>query len=96
MELMNEPTKILLEELPEKFFAFDFMIDAKKSRLCVRLVFCLYAEYAGIFDKRKIFQDYLQSKKIFVVLELIYFPFSILHKKSRPVSRRRIKNFSVH
>ena len=33
MELMNEPTKIFLEELPEKFSAFDFMIDAKKSKI---------------------------------------------------------------
>ena len=33
MELMNEPTKIFREELPEKFSAFDFMIDAKKSKI---------------------------------------------------------------
>ena len=26
MELMSEPTKILLEELPEKYHAFDFLI----------------------------------------------------------------------
>ena len=29
--------------------------------LCVRLVFCLYAEDAGIFGKREIFHDYLAS-----------------------------------
>ena len=29
--------------------------------LCVRLVFCLYAEDAGIFGKRDMFHDYLQS-----------------------------------
>jgi type I restriction-modification system DNA methylase subunit len=29
--------------------------------LCVRLVFCLYAEDAGIFGKRGMFQDYLAS-----------------------------------
>ena len=103
MELMSEPIKILLEELPEKFSAFDFMIDAKKSKirfeleislkageivgklydalkknylnpnseeslqslnkLCVRLVFCLYAESSGIFGKRKIFRDYLQNSR---------------------------------
>ncbi|WP_334305150.1 type IIL restriction-modification enzyme MmeI [[Clostridium] aminophilum] len=29
--------------------------------LCVRLVFCLYAEDSGIFGKREIFHDYLAS-----------------------------------
>ena len=103
METLDEPEKILLEELPEKFHAFDFMIDATKNqirielelslkageivgklydalkaqyinpdseeslqslnKLCVRLVFCLYAESTGIFGKRKIFRDYLQGEK---------------------------------
>ena len=103
MELMSEPTKILLEELPEKYHAFDFLIDPNKNKirlelelslkageivgklydalkknylnpnseeslqslnkLCVRLVFCLYAESAGIFDKHKIFRDYLQNSR---------------------------------
>lgn len=31
------------------------------NALCVRLVFCLYAEDAGIFGKRLMFHDYLQS-----------------------------------
>jgi hypothetical protein len=31
------------------------------NALCVRLVFCLYAEDAGIFGKRDMFHDYLQS-----------------------------------
>ena len=33
------------------------------NKLCVRLVFCLYAESSGIFGKRKIFQDYLQGSR---------------------------------
>ena len=35
--------------------------EAQKSlnKLCVRLVFCLYAEDAGIFGKRNMFHDYL-------------------------------------
>lgn len=38
-------------------------INSLKSlnMLCVRLVFCLYAEDAGIFGKRDMFHDYLQS-----------------------------------
>ena len=31
------------------------------NKLCVRLVFCLYAESAGIFGKHKIFTEYLEK-----------------------------------
>ena len=31
------------------------------NKLCVRLVFCLYAESAGIFGKRNMFREYLQT-----------------------------------
>ena len=33
------------------------------NALCVRLVFCLYAEDAGIFGEKAMFHDYLQSFK---------------------------------
>ena len=33
------------------------------NALCVRLVFCLYAEDAGIFGKHRIFHDYLQAHR---------------------------------
>ena len=33
------------------------------NKLCVRLVFCLYAESSGIFGKRKIFRDFLQVSR---------------------------------
>jgi len=102
METLAEPTKILLDELPEKFHALDFLVDKSKNKLCielelslkageivgklydalhaqylnpddenslaslnklcVRLVFCLYAESSGIFGKHKIFRDYLQKE----------------------------------
>jgi len=102
METLAKPTKILLDELPEKFHALDFLVDKSKNKLrielelslkageivgklydalheqylnpdnehslaslnklCVRLVFCLYAESAGIFGKHKIFRDYLQKE----------------------------------
>lgn len=52
------------------------------NELCVRLVFCLYAEDAGIFGKRLIFHDYMQHKgldnardaliKLFKVLDTPY------------------------
>ena len=103
MEILAKPTKIFLSELPEKFHAFDFLIDKTKTKLrvelelslkageivgkfydalrgqyinpdsaeslislnklCVRLVFCLYAESATIFGKHKIFRDYLAEEK---------------------------------
>ncbi|MBR2734463.1 MAG: class I SAM-dependent DNA methyltransferase [Selenomonadaceae bacterium] len=103
METLAEPTRILLTELPEKFHAFDFLIDHSKTKLrvelelslkageivgklydalrgqyinpdnenslaslnklCVRLVFCLYAENAGIFGKHKIFRDRLEGAR---------------------------------
>lgn len=103
METLEPPIKILLAELPEKYHAFDFLIDENKNKLrvelelslkageivgklydalhsqylkpnsaeslaslnklCVRLVFCLYAESAGIFGKHKIFRDWLEGSR---------------------------------
>lgn len=101
MEKLDAPTKILLEELPEKIKLLDFLLDPqyKKrtaeaisveageridrlyeilkvnyrapdsdeafqslNKFCVRLVFCLYAESAGIFGKHKIFTSYLETE----------------------------------
>ena len=102
METLEIPQKILLEELPQKFHAFDFLIDDSQnkiraelelsvkagsvvdklydtlkhnylnpdnedslkdlSKLCVRLVFCLYAESAGIFGKHKIFTNFIETE----------------------------------
>ena len=36
---------------------------ASLNKLCVRLVFCLYAESAGIFGKHKIFRDWLAASR---------------------------------
>ena len=36
---------------------------ASLNKLCVRLVFCLYAESAGIFGKHKIFRDWLSGAR---------------------------------
>ena len=103
METLAAPSKILLAELPEKFHAFDFLIDENKNKLrvelelslkageivgklydvlheqyinpdnenslaslnklCVRLVFCLFAESSGIFGKHKIFRDWLEGSR---------------------------------
>ena len=103
METLAAPTRITLDELPEKFPALDFLVDRKiidippsvvlsleagkivgkiydalhaqyvnpnsaeslvsLNKLCVRLVFCLYAESSGIFGKHKIFRDYLEGAR---------------------------------
>lgn len=112
-----EPTKIALDELPNKYPLLDFLVkkDIKKishemevsikagdivgliydaflkqyripeineknetdeqkakrehklkslNALCVRLVFCLYAEDANIFGKRNMFHDYLEPYEV--------------------------------
>ena len=36
---------------------------ASLNKLCVRIVFCLYAESSGIFGKHKIFREYLEGAR---------------------------------
>lgn len=134
MELQDAPAKILLDELPEKFHAFDFLIDSTKNKirlelelslkageivgklydalksqyinpdsdaalqslnkLCVRLVFCLYAESAGIFGKHKIFRDYLQSaRNIRQDLILLFDVLNTPHDNRDPYLADELKNF---
>ena len=102
---MNEsdpqPTKIFIEEIPNKFPLLEILVSQKIKKLseemelsikagdivgkiynlflgqyenpndpeslkslnmlCVRLVFCLYAEDAGLFGRRNMFHDYLEK-----------------------------------
>ena len=51
------------------------------NALCVRLVFCLYAEDAGIFGKRNMFHDYLNAHRTEDRLALIQL-FRVLDQKS--------------
>ena len=50
------------------------------NALCVRLVFCLYAEDAGIFGKRNMFHDYLNAHRAEDRLALIQL-FRVLDQK---------------
>ena len=43
METLAAPIKIFLEELPDKFHAFDFLIDENKNKLRVELELSLKA-----------------------------------------------------
>ena len=48
------------DETPEQCAKREHKLKSLNA-LCVRLVFCLYAEDAGIFGRRDIFHDYLES-----------------------------------
>ena len=50
--------------------------------LCVRLVFCLYAEDAGIFGKREIFHDYLAGVDTMHMRNALIDLFRVLDQKS--------------
>lgn len=58
--------------------------DTLKSlnKLCVRLVFCLYAESAGIFGKHQMFHDYLKKFPVNEIREKLIRLFQILDTKS--------------
>ena len=49
--------------------------------LCVRIVFCLYAEDAGLFDTKTAFEDYIQSFKVENLRDGIYKLFKALDTK---------------
>ncbi len=49
--------------------------------LCVRLVFCLYAEDAGVFDKRDMFHDYLNSFPLLRMRKALVDLFRILDQR---------------
>ena len=56
-----EPHIIKLENLDTEFTRLGFLtcVDNTINQLCVRIVFCLYAEDAGIFGSKSMFHDYL-------------------------------------
>lgn len=51
------------------------------NKLCVRLVFCLYAEDAGIFGGRSMFHDYLREIPVSGVRKALVELFKILDQK---------------
>lgn len=63
----------------------DDVIHQHINKLCVRLVFCLYAEDAGLFGSKHMFQDYLNSFKPEQVRKALLEVFRIL---DTPLSER--------
>ena len=55
--------------------------------LCVRLVFCLYAEDAGIFGKRDIFHDYLAHYQTEDMREALVKLFEVLNTPTEKRSK---------
>ncbi|MBR1858790.1 MAG: class I SAM-dependent DNA methyltransferase [Selenomonadaceae bacterium] len=55
------------------------------NKLCVRLVFCLYAESAGIFGRHKMFRDYLNYFRGHNVRRALMDLFTVLNQ---PIERR--------
>ena len=51
------------------------------NALCVRLVFCLYAEDAGIFGSHKMFHDYLEDIPVSSLRKALVELFKILDTK---------------
>ena len=101
MQTQAAPVSIMLDELPDRYSEFEFLIKRTRrttdfdkdldfaagdvvrklyeelkapykvdknpalfdnlNKLCVRLVFCFYAEAAGIFPERKMFTEYMKK-----------------------------------
>lgn len=51
------------------------------NQLCVRIVFCLYAEDAGIFGKRNMFHDYLEQFDVRQMRQALIKLFKVLDTK---------------
>ena len=84
LELSIEAGKIvgeLYDELLKQYKKKDDFELKSLNMLCVRLVFCLYAEDSGIFGKRLMFHDFLASFNAENVREALINLFKVLDEK---------------
>lgn len=66
------------------------------NKLCVRLVFCLYAEDAGLFEKKNQFHDYLSQYSAENIREALKTLFKVLNTKNEerdPYLSEQLKAF---
>lgn len=85
LELSIEAGKIvgeLYDELLKQYKKKDGFELKSLNMLCVRLVFCLYAEDSGIFGRRRMFHDYLESYNAENVREALQNLFKVLDQKT--------------
>lgn len=74
---------------------YDFLLEQYKlapldekimhehlNKLCVRLVFCLYAEDSGLFEKKNQFHDYLSQYSAENIREALKTLFKVLNTKN--------------
>ncbi len=69
---------ILYDKLLEQYISPDENSLKSLNALCVRLVFCLYAEDADIFGKHMLFHDYLKDIPVNGIREALIKLFKIL------------------
>lgn len=62
-ELVGQIYDLLLEQYKSNIDLTENYILQNINKLCVRLVFCLYAEDAGLFGTKALFHDYLSEFK---------------------------------
>ena len=75
---------IMYDALKKRYGGSDSEETSRNlNRLCVRLVFCLYAEDAGLFDKnnRKVFHDYLERYDAQKIRKALIELFKVLNQK---------------
>lgn len=77
----GEIVGILYDKLIEKYKDPDEQSFKSLNALCVRLVFCLYAEDAGIFGSHMMFHDYLKDIPVNAFRKALVELFKILDTK---------------
>ena len=85
MEVSVAAGRLVGELYDALYKQYKDMTDLKSQRslniLCVRIVFCLYAEDAGLFDNKQMFYEYLKSFKEENFRDALISLFKVLNQK---------------
>jgi len=77
----GELVGLIYDAFKEQYISFDEHAQQSLNKLCVRLVFCLYAEDAGLFKRKNQFHDYLAKYDINAFRQALIDLFKILDTK---------------
>ena len=78
----GEIVGVLYDKILEQYRTPDDPETQKSlNKLCVRLVFCLYAEDSGIFGSKNVFHDYMEQFPVSMFREQLIKLFRILNQK---------------